>query len=251
MYNWELQPSIWVFLAPRLFAAKPRLSALGFPWISLESLASRLINWLRGINDQKFFRVLLTVASVPPGRWLTILARGQARSLIGQAYPDFRFSAINCRPSRSTRHGQSKAAASSAEFYQAPQSGPGRADPAEIKGEVSHLASDTLDAGAEPACRQTRGEGRTDGDYRCVNLTDFSIMARWNHFPRSGLHGRLPGGGTYGRSSFSELPSPLSRVACRGSAAAHSSSTLGHRDRGFYRPISCCDPLDAGCDRTA
>jgi hypothetical protein len=231
---------------------KPRLSAIGFPWISLDSLVrNETYQWFIRHKPPKVFRDPFVSGGGGPSTALTLLPRGQAGSLIGQAYPDFRFSAINCRPSRSTRHGQSKAAASSAEFYQAPQSGPGRADPAEIKGEVSHLASDTLDAGAEPACRQTRGEGRTDGDYRCVNLTDFSIMARWNHFPRSGLHGRLPGGGTHGRSSFSELPSPLSRVACRGSAAAHSSSTLGHRDRGFYRPISCCDPLDAGCDRTA
>jgi hypothetical protein len=165
------------------------LDFLGFPWIL--SSETRLINGLYGINRQKFFVTLLSVAAAPRRR-LTLLPRGQAGSLIGQAYPDFRFSAINCRPSRSTRRGQSKAAASSAEFYQAPPKRSGRADPAEIRGEVSHLASDTLDAGAEPACRQTRGEGRTDGDYRCVNLTDFSIMARWNHFAPSGFLAAFP-----------------------------------------------------------
>jgi hypothetical protein len=88
-------------------------------------------------------------------------------------------------------------------------------------------------------------------DYRGVNPVSFPRMARWNHFAPSGLDGRLPAGGTNGQSSFSEFPSLLLRVARRGSAAAHSSSAPGHRNRGFYRPISCCDPLNAGCNRTS
>ena len=54
--------------------------------------------------------------------------------------------------------------------------------------------------------------------------------------------------GMRGRSAFSEFLSTLSRVADRGSAAAHSSSTPGHRNRGFYRPISRGNPLDARCE---
>ena len=56
------------------------------------------------------------------------------------------------------------------------------------------------------------------GNYRGVNLTDFSMIG-WNHFSPSGLLGRLPGGGTHGRSAFSEFLSPLSRVVRRGLAA--------------------------------
>jgi hypothetical protein len=63
------------------------LDFLGFPWIL--SSESKLINGLHGINRQKFFWGPLSVASAPPGRWLTILARGEAGSLMAQAYPDF------------------------------------------------------------------------------------------------------------------------------------------------------------------
>jgi hypothetical protein len=78
-------------LARRLFAAKTPF--IGY-WISLDFLGflsseSKLINGLHGINRQKFFWGPLSVASAPPGRWLTILARGEAGSLMAQAYPDF------------------------------------------------------------------------------------------------------------------------------------------------------------------
>src|SRR5580698_2279030 len=74
---------------------KPRLSAIGFPWIL--SSETRLINGLCGINRQKFFVTLLPSGGGGPSTALTLLPRGQAGSLIGQAYPDFRFLAINCR----------------------------------------------------------------------------------------------------------------------------------------------------------
>jgi hypothetical protein len=102
-----------------------------------------------------------------------------------------------------------------------------------------------------PACRRTGWRRARPRGYRDVNPVTFPVTATWNHFPPSGFQGRLPAGGTNGQSSFSEFPSPLLRVARRGSAAAESSSTPGHRDRGFHRPISCCDPLNAGCNRTS
>jgi hypothetical protein len=45
--------SVWIFLAGRLFSAKTRLSAIGFPWIL--SSETRFINELYDINRQKFF----------------------------------------------------------------------------------------------------------------------------------------------------------------------------------------------------
>ena len=99
--------------------------------------------------------------------------------------------------------------------------------------------------------RRTGWRRSDHADYRGVNPVAFPRTAIGNHFAPSGLHGRLSAGGTNGESSFSEFLSPLSRVALRGSAAAHSSSTPGHRNRGFYRPISRRDPLDAGRDRIA
>jgi hypothetical protein len=87
---------------------------LGFPWIL--SSETRLINGLFGINRQKFFVTLLSVAAAAPQR------RSHSCHADKQDRSSGKLTLISdfCRPSRSTRHGQSKAAASSAEFYQAP-----------------------------------------------------------------------------------------------------------------------------------
>jgi hypothetical protein len=71
------------------------LDFLGFPW-NLSS-ETRLINGLRGYNRKNIFAGLFPVASAQPGAALTSGARRYG-SLIGQAYPDFRFPAINCPP---------------------------------------------------------------------------------------------------------------------------------------------------------
>ena len=82
---------------------------------------------------------------------------------------------------------------SSAEFYRAPP------EPSwlpisrgEIKGEVSHLASDTLDAPLNLPVARPVSEERTHRNYRGVNRTDFPTMVAGTIFRRPGCTAVFP-----------------------------------------------------------
>src|SRR4029077_7334414 len=75
------------------------LDFLGFPWIL--SSESRLFNGLHGIERGKFFLAVLPWHSQRRNGSLRSRPCGSAGLLMGRAKPDFCFSAIDCRPSRS------------------------------------------------------------------------------------------------------------------------------------------------------
>jgi hypothetical protein len=97
--------------------------------------------------------------------------------------------------------------------------------------------------------RSVRSRIEEAGITDVLTLSPFRGRRHGTILRRLGCTAAFLAGGTNGPSSFSEFRSPLLRVACRASTAADSSSAPRRRNRGFYRPISRGNPLDARCDR--
>ncbi len=77
---------------------KPRLSTIGFPWISLESLVRiETYQWVTRDKSAKNFRGAFSLLLRRNRTAESPLARVDTGSLIGQVYPDFGLAAINCR----------------------------------------------------------------------------------------------------------------------------------------------------------
>jgi hypothetical protein len=85
-FSWGLPISVW----------KPLFMRVGFPWISLDSLVRiETYQWVAWDFPRKFFRKPYLGAR---GGLLRSRPFGRAELLMGQAYFNFRLSAINCRP---------------------------------------------------------------------------------------------------------------------------------------------------------
>ena len=60
--------SVWVFLAPRCFAAKAPLMTVGFPWISLDSLARiEIFQWVTRPEAEIIFPRAFSLGSAEAG----------------------------------------------------------------------------------------------------------------------------------------------------------------------------------------
>jgi hypothetical protein len=94
--------SVWVFLALGRFAAK---NPAYEPWISLDFLDSLVrietFQWVTRLLAGRIFLPPFPQARKRRNGSPTVLACGSAGLSMGEAYPNFRFSARVCRPSRS------------------------------------------------------------------------------------------------------------------------------------------------------